>query len=154
MSHLGERIAEFVLGEMTSGETAEAKAHLSQCPDCARQVAEFQRTHALLMASPDTDLPRPVVFEFEKPVKTPLLWRWFPPLASAAAASVLTVFLMTPGSAPQPAEEPALVEMKSELEALRGYVALLEKKQTLTQKETEAAKGAVSQLLAQRSVGD
>ena len=117
MSHLNERIADFVFGEMTAPEAGEASAHLQACSDCSRQVAEFRHTYALLQSAPDVDIPRPVVFEVEKAPARTWLGRWLPPLASAVAASILTAFLISP--APSSAQPPSYEALVTEVQELQ-----------------------------------
>lgn len=83
MQHLGERITDYIFGELPASEMAEAQRHLSQCADCAMAVEQFQHTHSMLKASPDLNPPRSVVFEFEKPA-TNRFWKWVAPVAAAA----------------------------------------------------------------------
>jgi anti-sigma factor RsiW len=97
MSHLGERIADYLVGEMTDSEAAAASEHIRQCSDCSRQVEAFKRTLAMLQSVPDREPPRPLVFEVEQPKPSRAwLWRWASPAFAAVAASVLTVMLMSP----------------------------------------------------------
>ena len=67
MSHLNEKIAEFIFGELSEQEMADAQRHLAQCSDCREQVEQFQTTYAMLKSSPDAEPPRRILFEFEKP---------------------------------------------------------------------------------------
>src|SRR5207237_6482796 len=97
MSHLNDRIADFVFEELSTGEMAEADRHIAECSDCRTQVEGFQRTHQLLKTSPDIDPPRNIVFEFERPVRRAAgsFWRWLAPLA-ATAALVMGVAIAAP----------------------------------------------------------
>ena len=94
MKHLGERITDYVFGELSASEMAEVKSHLLQCADCTKEVDQFQRTHSVLKASPDVNPPRSMVFEFEKPGMN-RFWRWVAPIA-AAAVLVIGVALTAP----------------------------------------------------------
>ena len=87
MSHLNERIADYVFEELSTGEMAESRQHIAECSDCRIQVENFQHTHMLLKTSPDLDPPRNIVFEFERPVRRAAgsFWRWLAPLAATAA---------------------------------------------------------------------
>ena len=97
MSHLNERIADFVFEELSTGEMAEAGRHIAECSDCRAQVESFQRTHQMLKTSPDLDPPRNIVFEFEKPARrtSGAFWKWLAPLA-ATAALALGIAVMAP----------------------------------------------------------
>ena len=92
MSHLSEKTAEFVLGELSGTEMAEARRHLVGCADCRSEVEQFQRTHAMLKTSPDVEPPRRIIFEADKPS---FAWRWLAPL-TAAAAVVLAALVAAP----------------------------------------------------------
>src|SRR3954462_3585587 len=92
MSHVNEKVAEFVFGELPAGEMAEAKRHLALCSDCRLQVEQFQQTHAMLKTSPDLDAPRHIVFDFEKP-RVRRMWRWLPAGVAVAALLVMAVAL-------------------------------------------------------------
>ena len=94
MSHLGERITEYVFGELSTTEMAEAKTHVAQCGECKRAVEHFERTRSLLQAVPEMDPPRSAVLTFEKP-RPVRSWRWLAPMATAAAL-VLIIALMAP----------------------------------------------------------
>ena len=101
MSHLGERIADYIVGEMTDSEAAQASEHLRQCSECSKQVEAFKRTLTMLQSVPDREPPRPLVFEVEPArQKRSWLWQWASPAFAAVAASILTVMLMTPSAGP------------------------------------------------------
>lgn len=91
MSHLTERLAEFVFGELSAAEIAQANRHLAQCAECRIQVEQFQHTHAMLKASPDVEPPRRIIFEVEKRSVAPWVWRWLGPMAASAAVALLVV---------------------------------------------------------------
>jgi hypothetical protein len=92
MTHLGERLTDFVFGELSSHEMDEARQHVATCTDCRQQVEQFQQTRSLLKMSPDVEPPRHIVFEFEKPRR---IWSWLAP-AMAAAAVIIAVLIATP----------------------------------------------------------
>ena len=100
MSHLTEKLAEFVFEELSAEEMAGAKRHLAQCSDCREQVEQFQLTHAMLRTSADVEPPRRIMFEFEKPRAVAWIWRWLAPMAASAAVAFAVVSL-TPRPAPQ-----------------------------------------------------
>jgi anti-sigma factor RsiW len=106
MTHLTDKIAEFVFNELSGAEAAEAERHLAGCSDCRGEVEAFRRTRALLRALPDAEPPRRIVFETEKPAVPSWVWRWLSPAGAAVAASVMTALLMTPAAPPaaQPVE--------------------------------------------------
>ncbi len=91
MSHLSERVAEFVFEELSASEMAEARRHLAECSGCNEQVKEFQLTHAMLKSSPDLEPPRRIMFEFEKPRVAVWMWRWLGPMAASAAVALAVV---------------------------------------------------------------
>ena len=96
MTHLGERITDYVLGEITGADKAAAEAHLRECAECAQRVKEFQNTYAMLRTTPDVEPPRRIVFETQERAE-PWFWRWLAPAASAVAASLLTALFLAPG---------------------------------------------------------
>jgi anti-sigma-K factor RskA len=102
MPHLTEKVAEFIFGELSAQEMAEAQSHLTQCSDCRQQVEQFQTTYAMLKTSPDAEPPRRILFEFEKPRASAWIWRWLAPMAaSAAVAAVVVTFTPRPQQPPQ-----------------------------------------------------
>jgi anti-sigma factor RsiW len=141
MSHLGERIADYLVGEMTESEAVEASEHLRQCSDCSKQVDAFKRTLAMLQSVPDREPPRPLVFEVEQAKPSMAwLWRWASPAVAAVAASILTVMLMSPSSA-EPSRDQAWLAAQlqkrdqahiEDLQRLQSALAYLGKQQQLT----------------------
>jgi hypothetical protein len=89
MTHLGERLTDFVFGELSGNDMEEARRHVTACADCRKQVEQFQATHSLLKMAPDTEPPRHIVFEFEKRRS---MWTWLVP-AAVAAAMILAVLI-------------------------------------------------------------
>src|SRR5438876_725332 len=94
MSHVNDKIAEYVFEELPAEEMAEARKHVAACMDCKTHVEQFQQTHAMLKASPDVDPPRNIIFEFQKPTVS-RLWRWLP-AAAVAAVLILAIVLGGP----------------------------------------------------------
>jgi hypothetical protein len=92
MSHLSQKIAEFVFGELSAVEIADAEQHLEGCPACRTEVEAFRRTHLFLKTSTDVEPPRRIVFEVEKRSS---VWRWLVPVA-AAAALILAAWIALP----------------------------------------------------------
>jgi hypothetical protein len=92
MTHLGERLTDFVFGELSSREMDEARRHIATCAECRQQVEQFEQTRSLLKMSPDVEPPRHIVFEFEKPRR---IWSWLAPVM-AAAAVIIAVLIATP----------------------------------------------------------
>jgi len=162
MSHLGERITDYLLDEMTELEKAEADVHLQQCLECARQVESFKGLYFRLQALPSVEPPRRVVVETTKKVSRPPLWWWLSPAVSAVAASILTVMFLTPSARPatMPAPQQWLTaeldkrdsENGKEIQRLRGELALLESRQLAAKRETFDTARSL-QLLAQRIPG-
>jgi len=105
MTHLTEKIAEFVCGELSPSEMAEAQRHLAECPACREQVSGFQSTYAMLKSSPDAEPPRRILFEFERPQRAAWIWRWVGPMAASAAVALAVVTLT-----PRPQAQQQIVE--------------------------------------------
>lgn len=105
MTHIKEKVAEFVLQELSERETAEMTAHLAQCPSCREEVEQFQSTVWKLKASPDVEPPRRILFEFERPRAAAWFWRWAGPMAASAAVALAVVTL-----APRPQPVTQVVE--------------------------------------------
>ncbi len=95
MTHLGERITDFVFGELAPPEMDEARRHLAACADCRKEVEQFERTRSLLKMSPEVEPPRRIVFEFEKR-KTNPIWQWLAPGAVAAAILIAVLLASQP----------------------------------------------------------
>jgi len=160
MSHIGERIADYVFEELSASEIVEAKRHLAQCSDCCAQVEQFQRTHAMLKVLPDVDPPRSIVFEFEKPPVS-RLWRWLVPAAAAISLFIIAIVLagnihvqwrdsqltIAFGQIITPAEtDQAALAM--EIQRLQGQLAYLEDRQQKIERDSVATASTIS-LLAQ-----
>jgi anti-sigma factor RsiW len=145
MSHLGERIADYLVGEMTDLEAAEASAHIRQCSDCSTRVEAFRRTLAMLQSVPDLEPPRPLVVEVERAKPSMAwLWRWASPAVAAVAASVLTVMLMSPGPG-NPARDQSWLAAElqkrdqshsEDLQRLQSALAYLESQQKLATRDS------------------
>jgi anti-sigma factor RsiW len=105
MTHLTEKIAEFVCGELSPSEMAQAQRHLGECSACREQVSGFQSTYVMLKSSPDAEPPRRILFEFEKPQRAAWIWRWVGPMTAAAAVAFAVVTLT-----PRPQLQPQVVE--------------------------------------------
>ena len=160
MAHLGERITEYLVGEMTASEAAEATEHMRQCSDCSRQVEELQRTLSLLQAVPDREPPRPLVFELEpRRQRRSWLWQWASPAMAAVAASIVTAMLMSParvGQGPALNQSVLAAELdkrdqsyNKELLQLRSEIAYWQKQQQLASNETLETARSIS-LLARK----
>src|SRR5262249_24209165 len=92
MTHLGERITDFVFGELPAADMDAARRHIAVCAECRQEVEQFEHTRSMLKMSPDVEPPRHIAFELEKPRS---IWRWFVPVATAAAI-IITVLVAMP----------------------------------------------------------
>lgn len=159
MSHLGERIADYLVGEMTDSEATEAADHIRQCSDCSSQVDAFKRTLAMLQSVPDREPPRPLVFEVEqKKQSQSWLWRWASPAVAAVAASILTAVLMSPAAVESPRNAQSWLAAElvkrdqahdEDLQRLRSALAYLESQQRLATRDTLDTARSI-QLLAKK----
>ena len=96
MSHLEDRLAEFVFEELPFEEMATARRHVAQCLECQGRISDFQKIRHSLEQLPDVDLPRRMVFVPEGPSlkRSPRSWfsfAWAVPGAVAAALVVAVV---------------------------------------------------------------
>ena len=151
MSHVTEKIAEFIFEELPAQEMTAARQHLSECANCREQVERFQQTMMLLKASPDLDPPRSIVFDFEKPARNGFR-RWIPAFAALAALIVMTIALAgrvhvqwkdsqltvafgheISTAQPQPTADAALAV---EIERIKTHLAYVEKRQDIAGRET------------------
>jgi len=119
MAHLEDKVADFFYGELSASEMDNARHHLLECADCRVQVANFERTHLELKASPDQDPPRHIVFAppERRPWRSVLDWRAAVPALAAVAALIMAVMVAirpVPGparvSTPMPAPVVAQVQ--------------------------------------------
>jgi len=127
MSHLDERIAEYVLGEFAEADKTSADLHVRECAACAARVNEFRKTFSLLRSVPDVDPPQRIVFETEKRQVQALFWRWLAPALSAVAAALLTALFLTqatPAPTTQTAanSQPAAAAIPVDAQAVVGQV--------------------------------
>jgi anti-sigma factor RsiW len=162
MAHLGERVTDYVFGEMSPAEASAVQAHLRECSECVRQVEELQRTRTLLQAIPDAEPPRPMIFEVERRRASSRFRPWLAPAASALAASILTaVFLSAAASGPsRPADVQAWLAAELEkrdkahemdLQRVRSEIAYWERQQRAVSRETMDTARTL-QLLARNKV--
>jgi hypothetical protein len=91
MTHITDKIADFVFQELSAPELLEAEEHIGKCSACRKQVEEFHATLSMLKASPEIEPPRKICFEFEKPRAASWLWRWVAPMAASAAVALAVV---------------------------------------------------------------
>ena len=148
MSHITEKLAEFVFEEMSANEMADARQHVSECANCREHVERFQRTLAMLKAAPEIEPPRNVVFEFEKPVAR-RFWRWFPAAAAIAALLLITVALTSRvhvqwgnsqltisfGQPIAPAQTDTTATLASDIQRMQGRLAYLEGQQQALERD-------------------
>jgi len=149
MTHITERLAEFIFEELSAQEMAEAKHHLLECANCREQVARFQQTLAMLRTAPDVDPPRDIVFEFEKPAAR-RSWSWFPAAAAIAAVLVMMIALagrvhvqwqasqltIAFGQPVSPAQSNEAVDIATEVQRIQGRLTYLESRQQAMQRDT------------------
>ena len=160
-SHVKERLAEFVFGELSASEMAEGRRHLTECADCRQQVELFQHTHAMLKTSPDAEPPRRIIFEVEKKSVAPWVWRWLAPMAASAAVALAVVSVaprpqpqivervIQQQAAAQPAAQPIDYEkIISELRASQEVwlASELKKREVEQAREIQRVRGDVAQL--------
>jgi hypothetical protein len=159
MSHITERIAEFVFEELSTLEMTKAQRHVAQCAECREQVERFQQTLAILKTSPMLDPPRNIVFEVEKR-RTQRMWTWVPAMAAIAALLLITVALlgrvhvqwqdsqMTIAFGELKQEPDAdHTDLAAEIQRLQGHIAYLEERQTRAERDAVYTASTV-QLLA------
>jgi anti-sigma factor RsiW len=149
MSHVTERLAEFIFEELSASEMSEAERHLSECANCREQVDRFRQTLSMLEAVPDVSPPRNIVFEFEKPAPS-RIWRWFPAAAAVAALLVMAIALagrmhiqwhdsqltIAFGETAPTIQPDQAAELSAEIQRLKGNVLYLESKQQEVERNT------------------
>jgi len=92
MSHITEKVADFVFEELSASEMVEARKHIASCDECQTRVEQFQHTLSMLKTSPELEPPRDIVFEFEKrPAKR--FWQWMPAAVAVAALLLIAIAL-------------------------------------------------------------
>ena len=94
MSHLEDRLAEFIYEELPASEMETARRHVAQCLECQGRVSDFQTVQHALETVPDLDVPRRNVFVESRQSRSKawLGMRWLVP--SAAAAALVLAFLI------------------------------------------------------------
>ncbi len=99
MSHLEDRLAEFVFEELPSEELTTARRHVAQCLECQGRVSDFQKIRHSLEQLPDVNLPRRMVFVPESPSlkRSPRSWFSFAWAVPGAVAAGLVVAVVLAG---------------------------------------------------------
>ncbi len=97
MSHLEDRLAEFVFEELTEPEMATVRQHVAQCLECQGRVSSFRTVQHSLEQLPDVEVPRRMVFlpSATESKSSGWLWKWGVP---AAIAAVLMLAVLLSGS--------------------------------------------------------
>ena len=120
MAHLEDKVADFFYGELSASEMGDARHHLTECADCRVQVANFERTHLALKASPDQDPPRHIVFAppERRPWRSVLDWPAAVPALAAVAALIIAVMVAirpvpSPASVSTPAPAPVVAQAQN-----------------------------------------
>ena len=163
MSHVTEKLAEFIFEELSPAETAEARRHLAECANCQEQVNRFQHTVSMLQASPDLEPPRNLVFEFQKPA-TSRFWRWFPAAAALAAVLVMAIAIagrlhldwndskltITFGQSVPTTQPNAGEDLATEIQRLKGHVAYLEERQSAVERDNTIMAATIQPIVRAR----
>jgi len=142
MSHITDKVAEFVFEELSSSEMTEARKHVASCDECKVRVEQFQHTLSMLKTSPELEPPRDIVFEFEKrPAKR--FWQWMPATVAVAALLLITIALagrvhvqwhdsqltIAFGQTISPAQTDQAAELASEIQNMKASLAYLQRQQ-------------------------
>ena len=149
MSHVTEKLAEFIFEELPAAEMTAARRHVSECANCRDQVDRFQQTLSLLQATPQLEPTRNIVFEFARPVVS-RFWRWFPAATAVAALILMTVALagrvhvqwhdsqltIAFGETIPAAPPDQTAEIAAELQRVKGHLAYLQNRQQAVERET------------------
>lgn len=93
-----ELIGPYLDNELSADELSRVKAHLADCADCRRELAELEQVKGLVKSLPRHPAPKTLVERIEqlnKPVQASLLlrYRWVIPSLATAAAAVLVVYV-------------------------------------------------------------
>jgi anti-sigma factor RsiW len=169
MSHITENVAEFVFEELSGPEMAEARKHIASCDECKTRVERFQHTLSMLKTAPEVELPRNVVFEFEKP-RPNRFWQWLPATVAVAALLLVTIALagrvhvqwhdsqltIAFGQTISPANTDQAAELASEIQNMKASLAFLQRQQEEGERNKVLLATKIEQIAgAQRSpVGD
>jgi hypothetical protein len=96
MSHLEDRLAEFVFEELSEPRMEQARRHVAQCLECQGLVSGFQRVRRSLEQVRDLDVPRRMVFvESEAPARRSWLPAgWLVPIGVAAVLLLAFLFVV------------------------------------------------------------
>ena len=98
MSHLEDKLAEFVFEELTESEMEATRQHVAQCLECQGRVTGFRKVRHSLEQLPDVDVPRRMVFV---PSEARSKRNWVPfawGIPSAIAAAFLLAVLISGGA--------------------------------------------------------
>lgn len=94
MSHLEDRLADFVFEDLPSAEMERTRRHVAQCLECQKNVQSFRKTLGLLESLPSEDVPRRMVFVPQSPKPGGTSSSAWARLAWAFPGSVAAVLLL------------------------------------------------------------
>ncbi len=149
MSHITEKLAEFVFEELSAVEMADGRKHIESCDECKVRVEQFQHTLTMLKTAPEVAPPRNIVFEFEKPVARRFR-RWFPAATAVAALLVMTIALagrvhiqwsesqltIAFGQTIPTAQTNQAAELNAEIQNMKASLAYLQRQQEKAERDT------------------
>ncbi len=102
----------YFLQELTAAERAVADRHVRECPGCAEELDRLRITESALLALPEEEMPRRLVFAAERsPRPEPSLWQRFwnsGPKLGFASAAMLSCAILVHGLTPPVPQTPAV----------------------------------------------
>ena len=114
----------YFLQELTAAERAVADRHVRECAGCAEELDRLRITESALLALPEEEMPRRLVFAAERPPQPePSLWRRFwnsGPKLGFASAAMLSCAILVHGLTPPTPQTPAAAAPTVDIAAIEA----------------------------------
>lgn len=114
----------YFLQELTAAERAVADRHVRECAGCAEELDRLRITESALLALPEEEMPRRLVFAAERaPEPRPSFWQRFwnsGPKLGFASAAMLSCAILVHGLTPSAPQTPAVAAPTIDVAAIEA----------------------------------
>ena len=102
-------LRDYFFGELPEADRRQADLHIKNCASCREELAALRTTQAMLLTSPDEEIPRRIGFVSDRVYEPSLVRRWWsafwgsaPRLGFASAAMLSVALLVSAMHRPAP----------------------------------------------------